>query len=282
MKRTYFERLLLKWARAAWKVAMSVNFFAEAELKRIKNEFPEVLSYEETIDRVIGGASLSRFGDGELSILLSRSIRFQRHSNILLQKFAELLQYYSTNSDEKFLVAIAPVSVGESLPKKRNRPFYEWYWIRHWRFLKKFLNAPLYGNTEISRLEAFAAVPLEKMKMMWDQRDVVFIVPPNGRFQLDERVFGNIKSAVFVDVPPMNAVDEYDRIMADALKHDREKLYIIVAGPTATALAFDFHRTGRQAIDLGHFVNCYHEFLGENSSPESLPFRADHPNRPQA
>ena len=50
----------------------------------------------------------------------------------------------------------------------------------------------------------------------------------------------------------------------------------------ATALAFDLHRTGRQAIDLGHLVNCYHEFLGEKLSPESLPFRADHPNRPQA
>lgn len=44
---------------------------------------------------------------------------------------------------------------------------------------------------------------------IWDNRDVVFVVPRNGRFSYDDRLFDNVKSRAEVAVPPIHAFDEY-------------------------------------------------------------------------
>lgn len=42
-------------------------------------------------------------------------------------------------------------------------------------------------------------------------------------------------------------------------------------GPTATVLAVELSDNGYQALDMGHFPNCYLEFLGEAKRPEVYP-----------
>ena len=44
----------------------------------------------------------------------------------------------------------------------------------------------------------------------------------------------------------------YDRIWAEAKKHEKYALYLIALGPTATVLAYDLYKSGRQAVDVGH------------------------------
>ena len=274
MKKTKLDLLKLRLDRTIWKGLMHIGPLARFESSRIKAEYPKVMTIEETVDRLIGGASISRFGDGEFSIFLFRKIVYQRRSEGLAERYAEI---FAHGSDEKFLIGITSLEF-DIWERNRRHNFSEWFWLRHWRYLKHHFRQPEYANAFVSRIPVFEEVPLEKIKAIWDNRDVVFVVPPNGRFRFDERLFGNMKSVEYVDVPPKDAFDEYDKILAEALKHDKDKLYFIAAGPTATVLAFDLYKTGRQAIDMGHLANCFHEYLGETGRPESLPIVADHPN----
>ena len=266
------ESCLLKIRRAAWKGLMYVDFFAKSELEKVVAEYPKVLSLEDTLDRLVAGESICRFGDGEFSIILGRKQHFQNHSGQLAFRLSEVL---SSPEEKNLLIAIPSLELDRETTreKEKGRKYRFWsrFWMRSWRFLKDYFTQSEYGNAFVSRLNVFQEVPLDKIKAIWENRDVVFIVPPNGRFKFDDRLFGNIKSAEFVDVPPVDAFEHYDEILDETLKRDKDKLYYIAAGPTATVLAYDLYRSGRQALDLGHLTNCYLEFLGVGKRPELLP-----------
>jgi len=268
--RTFFESVFLRIRRTIWKLVMHVKFFSEKELRRIEKDYPKVLSVNETLDLMINNrASITRFGDGEFSILLERKLSFQQSSKLLAQRLMEVLD---SPPDPKLLIAITSLEFAaeEQGYEHRRYNFSQWFWLRSWKFIKKHLKRPVYGNAFVSRLKVFEEVPLEKIKSVWDNRDVVFIIPAIGRFVLDKRLFDNVKTSEFVHVPPINAFDSYDEILHEALRHDKEKLYFIAAGPTATVLAFDLHNSGRQAIDMGHLPNCFRQFLGECKAPEKM------------
>ncbi len=275
MIKCLLNRVVLLATQTLWKGLLCLPGFAKRELERIKKEYPQVLSVNETIDRIIAGASISRFGDGEFRIFLLQKRRYQSRSPFLRQKYTQILSEYSLEADPAFLVGIPTLGLDHPLWNNSGYSFFTLFWLKHWHLLRRHIKAPRYANAFISRITVFQEVPLEKIRKIWDQRDVVFIVPSQGRFELDDRLFDNVRSAVFIDVPPKNASEEYDRLLSEALKHEREKLYIIVAGQTATALAFDLHKSGRQAVDLGHLVNCYHEFLGEAPAPQYTPMERE-------
>lgn len=52
--------------------------------------------------------------------------------------------------------------------------------------------------------------------------------------------------------PPHDAFSRYDDILNEALQLEKEALYLIALGPTATVLAYDLFKNGRQAMDIGH------------------------------
>ena len=52
---------------------------------------------------------------------------------------------------------------------------------------------------------------------------------------------------------------------------EKNVLFMVAAGPTATVLSYDLWKDGYQALDVGHLPNSYDEFLGEIISPENIP-----------
>lgn len=246
------------------------------ELERIEKEFPKVLSFEETIDEIIKyKRSISRFGDGEFNLLIenknSKNV-FQEKSERLKNKLEDILK----NDNPNLLVCIIRVRCAE---KKENKDiskpaayFTELYWLDKWKILKKyFIKNKKYGNAAISRVAVFSEVKLEKIKKIWENREIVFVYSQKGRFNLDERLFNNIKNYDEIFIPPINAFDNYDEILNECKKKEKNKLFLISAGPTATILAYDLSLLGYQAIDIGHFPNSYQQYLGEIILPEFLP-----------
>jgi hypothetical protein len=128
----------------------------------------------------------------------------------------------------------------------------------------------VYDNAFVSRLELFQTVPLGKIKQIWENRRVVFVVPKRGRYVYEERLFGNVKSADCIFIDAFDAFSFYDSILSESLTKPKESLFLIAAGPTATVLAYDLYRSGYQALDIGHLPNCYREYLGESPAPEKF------------
>jgi len=279
-----------------WRALTSIDCIAAKELCTVEKEYPQVESYNETIDKLISGASISRFGDGEFGVCIGRTVNYTGTYNLKLQQ--RILDVLHTPQTEKFLIGIPQLIVQKQKKKLprwtrtkmfvrqhllfqtaaddsvRRWTFYESFVIRTWRFLKKHIREKRYANSFISRPEVFAAVPLEKWKLVWNDRNVVFIVPMNGRFTNDERIFGNIKSAQFIYVNPVDAFADYDNILrlaCDLAQNIENPLLLIAAGQTAAVLACDLHKQGYQAIDIGHLPNSYSAYLGEIKTPEDLP-----------
>ena len=90
------------------------------------------------------------------------------------------------------------------------------------------------------------------MKNIWKDRDVIFVEGEKSRLGVGNDLFDGAKSVRRILCPPQNAFDKYDDILAEVCKCEKDALYLTALGPTATVLAFDIFKSGRQAIDIGH------------------------------
>ncbi|MDR3234898.1 MAG: GT-D fold domain-containing protein [Planctomycetaceae bacterium] len=276
-----------------WKLLLYIPFIGDREAKRVADEFPRILSLEETIDRLAGGNSIVRYGDGEIRLCMGHHLSFQHCHPVLQKRLIEILQH---TQQDRFLVGLNPYTadirniswkgcweqfialVRKDILLQKNTPrlnrrynYQQWNWMQYWRFMKSFIPSAVYANAEISRLDVFQAVPLDKIKAIWNDRDIVFIVPKNGKFVYEPRLFDNMRSIEYIYIKAVDAFNDYDRIMSEALYKEKNKIFFISAGPTATVLAYDLYKAGYQALDFGHLPNCYREFLGEAPAPEQLP-----------
>ena len=234
-----------------------------AQLAQIGSQFPEVLSFRKMLNQILAGASIARFGDGEFVLAMGNDIPFQKGNNKLAKRLNEILRQ---PSDDKLLVCIPSFNLTPPLPDfQQYISWWEQYWLKNWTTLSKLFVNKLYGNALFSREYIFPEIPIEDIKKIWDNREVVFVVPSNGRFVYDQRLFGNIKSKTEINVPPQNAFDEYDRILNECLAQAKDKLFFISAGPTATVLRGRFVRTRIPSIGYGTFSQCLSYVFGRST-----------------
>lgn len=225
---------------------------------RKKHKFiPKIASIDDTLHKIITErCSVSRFGDGE--VLLTnpkKNIGFQKGDEALSQKLIEVL-----TSDEKgHIVCLSDTFTG------LNR--YTHSACRFWRthfFLYENLwydrikPSKQYYNTFMTRpYMDFASKEdsgrwFNMMKNIWKDRDVIFVEGEKSRLGVGNDLFDGAKSVRRILCPPQNAFDKYDDILAEVCKCEKDALYLTALGPTATVLAFDIFKSGRQAIDIGH------------------------------
>lgn len=251
---------------------MERTFQTEKCLAEIRSAHPRVLSTTESILYILKHhCSLARFGDGEFNLCMGREIGFQKFSERIRKRLIEVL---SCQSDGKLLVTI-PEFCSEYNNVKNcfgEISFWEAYWYRNAAKLQPFLTGSFYGNTDVSRNTVFYENPLERIRMLWEGRDVVFVAGDNGRFEVKTELFDGIVSVCTIQVSPVHAFEAYDEILEQCRKESKDKLFLLSAGPTATVLAYDLAQLGYQALDIGHLPNCYDQYLGKIESPEALPY----------
>ncbi|MDR1027051.1 MAG: GT-D fold domain-containing protein [Rickettsiales bacterium] len=241
--------------------------------RRMNKMFPRVMPYEEMLAALRGGASIARFGDGEFNLAMGKGIGFQSANPELSRRLREIL---AENTDDNMLVGISPIELDFSMYKPKSRRVWRNFWRANYNKIRPMLKRGLYANAMISRIDFFAWAAksggdgVAEIKKIWDGRNAVFVVPQNGRFFYDRRLFGNIKSKAEIFIPAADAFGEYERMLAECKRHKKDRLFIICAGPTATVLAYDLHRAGFQALDMGHLPNSLAEYLGEGPKPERL------------
>lgn len=252
-------------------------FIPKEDLKKIekyKKEFPKVLNTKETLEKIIQNkVSICRFGDAEFDIcnFENKEDIYQKPSEKLTQRLIEVLE---TPSNNKLLICIPPFNSKYNNIKRYygKLSFWEYYWLKRYFKLKKYLKNQEYGNSFISRDAVFYENDLNKIKKIWDNSEVVFVYGEGGRFEIKSNLFNNIKNYTEILIPPTNAFDSYEMILKRCLEEKKNKLFLIAAGPTATVLAYDLSKNGYQALDIGHFPNCYDQYIGLITSPEALPF----------
>ena len=84
-------------------------------------------------------------------------------------------------------------------------------------------------------------------------------------------LFDNIKSIERILCPAEDAFNKYNEILNEIKKVENSKLILLALGPTATVLAYDLHRLGYKAIDIGHVDIEYEWYLRKAETKIKIP-----------
>lgn len=207
--------------------------------------------------------SFLRFGDGEIAIMKGESIPFQEYDAKLAKRLRKLLRtnldglkigipYYYMHPVNRLNDFTAGFAKGLAVQR---------------RFLCQNCDKDMtYVDTAITQVyQTYEKYDFkkyyERMQKLLSGRDVTIVCGEGVLDRLAYKAFDVCKSVEFVTAPSMNAYAEYDRLLKEALKTGKERLVCIVLGPTAKALAYDLHKRGYQAWDIGHYFKDYDAYM---------------------
>jgi glycosyltransferase family protein len=232
--------------------------------------YPQIQEVEESVqDIILNHKSLCRFGDGEFATIdgVSRH-HFQTIMNPLLSvRLEEVLR----SADENILIAIAN-NYGnlEAYTEQAKREIRAYMTksarIQHKQLLQK---GRVYVDTYLTRpymmyTDKHTKGPMDRFTLLqkiWDKRKCIFVEGEQSRLGVGNDLFANALSVQRVLCPAENAFEKYDEILTYCKQLPSDALYLIALGPTATVLAYDLAKSGRQALDIGHVDLEYEWYL---------------------
>lgn len=228
----------------------------------VKNSIkPNIKNSAETIEELIKGeTSFCRFGDGEFSLINGESIPFQKADSRLARRLTQIIR----SEDSKILIGI-PHCYYSSVEQLREFPK---SFIRTWvarnrgQITELTLPGKEYYDTACTQLYALYENYdfkryFERIKEVWRNRDVTIICGKTVFDKIGINIFNCAKTVDYQYAPSLNAFEVYDDLLTKAKKIDKDRLVIIILGPTATVMAYDLAKLGYQALDFGHIAKDY-------------------------
>ncbi|HEM3428318.1 TPA: SP_1767 family glycosyltransferase [Streptococcus suis] len=218
-------------------------------------------------------ASVVRFGDGEIDLILGHSIPYQAYDKELAGALKAILQM---PSNEQLLVCLPDVFQNLERYNSNARYFWSKHFEQYHAFYEEECQSEWYGSTFLSRPyidlvdkshsdRYFAAI-----KKLWSGRDILIVEGETSRSGMGNDLFEQAKSVSRIICPSKNAFSSYDRIISSILRHAEGRLVILMLGPTAKLLSYDLTKRGYQAIDLGHIDSEYEWFQMKAESKVKL------------
>ena len=229
----------------------------ETSLKKIKDE----------------RKSISRFGDGELDLIIGRDLKFQEHNEQLSKRLEEILK----SKQDFCMIGIPDVINGFYNLTEESEEF----WIRNMErtrntWLKYIDKDREYCTANLTRLyirykdKSNSGIYFSIMKDIWKDRDVLICEGEQTRVGVGNDLLDGCKSIKRVICPAEDAFEKYDEILNTLKKESKNTLIIIALGPTATVLAYDLAKDGYQALDMGHFDIEYEWYLRNATKKEKI------------
>lgn len=217
---------------------------------------PQVASVEDTIDKIVENKrSIARFGDGEIKLAAGKNISFQNNSPKIKKKMGEVL----SSDIDGLMIGIADIfGKGERYDDvtntywKKHLARFRRVWYKHLIKGKKYYNASMTRQYIGLRNKEESGEIFEHIKKIWDGRDVVIIEGELSRLGVGNDLLDNAKSIRRILGPSKQGFSKYREILDEAKKLDKDVLILLAFGPAATCLAYDLHRLGYQAVDIGH------------------------------
>ncbi len=135
---------------------------------------------------------------------------------------------------------------------KKHLARYRKYWYKYLVKGKKYYNASMTRQYIGLRHKEESGEIFEHIKKIWDGRSVVIIEGEKSRLGVGNDLLDNAASIKRILGPSSQAFSKYDELLEEAKKIDKDSLVLLALGPVATCLAYDLHKLGYQAVDIGH------------------------------
>lgn len=239
------------------------------KLKEVRGRFfvynIKVKKNNETVKYILKNkSSVIRLGDGELDLINGKSIPYQRYNQTLASELKDIL-YTSSN---KKLVICLPDIFNNLI--RYDASTLNWYYANFFYQNRKLLK-PLtkmsnwYGSTFISRPylalrdKSNVGYYYNTLKQIWEDKNLLIVEGKYTRSGEGNDLFNNAKSIHRIICPSKNAYDYKDEIEKCIKKYCKDRLTLIMLGPTAKIIVKDLSKE-TQIIDLGHIDSEYEWF----------------------
>ena len=250
MKRIF--RAIIRYATIA------INSVKHA-LRRLFHTNLKVMSIEETITVIKEKQlSVSRFGDGELLMMMPSCQDLHSGFQEWDEGFSKRLQEVAKNSQGNVLVCIPPIFESYKPFIKDARKFFWLFRGRESVWYKYFNREKTYGNAHITRCyhdymdKSKSPLYFQTLKEIWEDNDILIVEGEYSRLGVGNDLFDNARSIQRILCPKKDAYKVYNEIIDTTSKLGKEKVILIALGATATVLAYDLAKLGLWAIDIGH------------------------------
>lgn len=211
--------------------------------------------------------SFYRYGDGEIAIMRGEGIPFQQADRQLAERLTALL-----NVNENGIKAAIPYYY--LTPVKGLIDFVESfaYAMKNQRkFLLEHCRKDIeYLDTSISQIyQSYEEYDFDRyfarvLKLFRGKKAVM--ICGRGIFKnITHNLLDECGAVTYIEAPNKNAFSEYDSILRRALEAPKDALICIVLGPAAKPLAYDLHKNGYQAWDIGHLIKDYDAYCKKRS-----------------
>lgn len=201
--------------------------------------YPKVLSERETIQRAIDGASLARYGDGELSLATGGNCISQKGNPEIAAELREILIEVNGN-----LLPCIPNAFA-----KGTKPTWKNYATDKFTAL---YGPREYGSSFVTRPDSAPWIDDDEywalVAQIWTDKDVTLIT--GGKNGLRESQLHGVGTVREIHGPWTDAYGQLPWLHREIGK--APGLVLMSLGPCATVLAARLCRAGHQAIDLGH------------------------------
>ncbi len=230
-----------------------------------KIQIPDIKTIDETIDDIIEKRlSVSRYGDGEFDQIDGRREGYQEPDVRLSERLKEIL----IKPVEGHVVGLADIYGDLSHLEDKYADYFRNVLIRYRQDHYKYMNMNrTYYNAFISRIYSemkdknLAGNWFLKLKRIWKDRNVVIVEGDKTRFGVGNDLLDGAISVKRILCPAKGAFEKYGEILESCLSMQKQDLFLLALGPTATVLAYDLAAQGYQAIDIGHLDIEYEWYL---------------------
>ena len=258
----------------------NIKYELYSEFKKDASAFvyPLIEPIDKTIEKIMSGKSICRFGDGEFSIMSGKNRqRFQLLTEELQKRLIEVLE----SRDDNIIIGIADIY--GSLEKYNTEGKFG---IRI--YLTEEVRKEHYGFIDMNRIYADAYITrpyaiyadnntdapkkrFDELKKIWNGKKLLIIEGEKTRMGVGNDLFDNVEGIKRILCPAECAFDRYADILSFALKQDKDCLVLIALGPTASVLAYDMAKAGFWALDIGHIDIEYEWMLAGKGGRVDIP-----------
>ena len=252
-----------------------------------------VKDIDQTLDYIIENqSSIIRFGDGEMDLMLGKSIPYQVYDENLASQLKEII---SLQSDEKLVIGLPNVFSERSNFTPAAEAFWKGHLEHHLKDYVELARADWYGTTFVSRpyidyvdkSQSFSQ--FEKLKQIWKNEDILIVEGVTSRSGVGNDLFDGANSIKRIICPSHNAYSRIEEIQEAVLQYVENRLILCMLGPTAKILSYNLFKKGYRVLDIGHIdseyewmkmgadtkIKLHHKHTAEHNFDQDIEFIED-------
>ncbi len=203
------------------------------------NAYPHVLGERKTLDLVLAGRSIARYGDGEFKLCTGGAAKAQELTETIQRRLVDILR-----SSGECLVGIP--NVHSKTPKAE-------LWESQGARALRYLVDREYVSSFITRPDSAPWIDTpdywDALETLWVGQDVTLVRGSSKSLTAEDLVAAGAGQVREIIAPRQHSFAEYDALME---RIGTPKRAILCLGPAATVMAVDLCAKGVHAIDAGH------------------------------